>query len=149
MKIKCEQCGSLFDEKTFRAKSKRKHFCCLECYYTYMRRGKVRFNCELCGKEVETKLSAYNRNEHHFCSLRCGVIHRNKRLGNPRYEKECGNYVHRTVVEEILGRKLLPSEVVHHKDGNKLNNNPDNLIVMQCGEHRALHNRQRKRGDVQ
>jgi HNH endonuclease len=27
----------------------------------------------------------------------------------------------------VLGRKLLLNENVHHKDGNKLNNNPNNL----------------------
>lgn len=34
---------------------------------------------------------------------------------------------HRLVMEHILGRYLLPTEVVHHKDRNKLNNSPDNL----------------------
>ena len=35
---------------------------------------------------------------------------------------------HIIVLEEKLGRKLLPKEVCHHIDGNKLNNNPNNLI---------------------
>lgn len=34
---------------------------------------------------------------------------------------------HRQVMETILGRKLKKGETVHHKDGNKLNNNPNNL----------------------
>lgn len=34
---------------------------------------------------------------------------------------------HRLVMEGILGRYLRPEEVVHHKDGNKQNNHPDNL----------------------
>lgn len=36
---------------------------------------------------------------------------------------------HRLVMEKILGRFLLASEVVHHKDGNKANNDPGNLQV--------------------
>lgn len=36
---------------------------------------------------------------------------------------------HRLVIEEHLGRFLLPTEVVHHKDGNRLNNDISNLEV--------------------
>lgn len=46
---------------------------------------------------------------------------------------------HRAVMEEILGRPLRPSEVVHHKDGNKSNNAPANLEVMSQSEHVRLH----------
>lgn len=46
---------------------------------------------------------------------------------------------HRFVMEQILGRKLESYEIVHHKDGNKLNNNPDNLVVMTLEEHSRLH----------
>lgn len=35
--------------------------------------------------------------------------------------------LHRMVMEEKLGRFLDPDEVVHHMDGNKENNDPDNL----------------------
>ena len=43
--------------------------------------------------------------------------------------KDSGTYVHRWVEEKKLGRKLKPKEVVHHKDGNPLNNSPNNLKV--------------------
>lgn len=45
---------------------------------------------------------------------------------------------HRLVMEEKLGRHLLPSEVVHHIDDNTGNNHPDNLELFQTnGEHLA------------
>ena len=34
---------------------------------------------------------------------------------------------HRLVMEGILGRYLQPWENVHHKDGDRQNNEPDNL----------------------
>ena len=44
------------------------------------------------------------------------------------------------VMEKQLGRRLKENEVVHHKDGNKLNNDISNLKVMSRGEHARYHN---------
>lgn len=38
-------------------------------------------------------------------------------------------YVHRLVVERVLGRELLSTETVHHINGNPGDNRLDNLIV--------------------
>ena len=46
---------------------------------------------------------------------------------------------HREVMESALGRPLAPSEIVHHKDGNKLNNAPDNLELMSVSDHTSHH----------
>ena len=49
-------------------------------------------------------------------------------------------YVHRYKMERVLRRKLEKHEVVHHIDGNGLNNNIRNLQVMTVSEHDKLHN---------
>lgn len=48
--------------------------------------------------------------------------------------------LHRHVMEQKLGRKLLSDEVVHHINGNKLDNRPENLTVMSASEHSKLEN---------
>lgn len=50
-------------------------------------------------------------------------------------------YVHRQVAELKIGRKLRRGEVVHHKDGNPTNNNPDNLEVCSSASVHSLHHR--------
>jgi hypothetical protein len=48
--------------------------------------------------------------------------------------------VHRWVIEKHLGRRLKKEEVVHHIDGNKLNNNIENLqLFKNQDEHHAHH----------
>jgi HNH endonuclease len=46
---------------------------------------------------------------------------------------------HRYVMELHLGRKLTSNEVVHHIDGDPLNNDPDNLALLSRSEHQRLH----------
>ena len=43
--------------------------------------------------------------------------------------------VYRRKLEALLGRKLRPDEVVHHKDGNMHNNNISNLEIVARHEH--------------
>ena len=46
---------------------------------------------------------------------------------------------HTAVGQEILGRRLYRDEVVHHIDGNNLNNVIDNLIVVTRKKHIDMH----------
>ena len=71
------------------------------------------------------------------------------RLGTGKgggYVKLWGRHMHRVVAEQTLGRHLQPGEVVHHIDGNKRNNKPENLMVFSSqAEHVRWH---RKAGDL-
>ena len=50
---------------------------------------------------------------------------------------------HRYVMEKHLGRSLRRDEVVHHKDGDKQNNDIQNLEVLSLSEHSRMHNTDR------
>lgn len=45
----------------------------------------------------------------------------------------------RYLIENKIGRKLLPNEDIHHKDGNPLNNDMSNLEIKLHGEHQKEH----------
>lgn len=52
----------------------------------------------------------------------------------------------RLVMEAKLGRYLEPTEVVHHIDGNRENNDPANLMLFSNnGEHVRFHALERRR----
>ena len=61
------------------------------------------------------------------------------------YEKTHGRPTHRVIAEQKICRQLRPGEVVHHIDGDRRNNHPDNLEVMTQAEHINLH---RTQGDL-
>jgi HNH endonuclease len=52
-------------------------------------------------------------------------------------------YAHRAAMENRMNRYIDPSEVVHHIDENKLNNDIMNLFLCSAEEHVAIHNRGR------
>lgn len=48
-------------------------------------------------------------------------------------------YEHRIVAEQTIGRRLKKGEIVHHKNGKRWDNRPENLEVMTASDHGKLH----------
>lgn len=107
--------------------------------------------CQDCGSEY--KVETYRLKKTKYCSFICKqkgtgrnarkiIIKKYRGTGTKTYVKENGRHQHRVVMERVLGRPLLKSEIVHHIDGDKKNNNPLNLQVMTQSEHCKLHFRE-------
>ena len=145
-KFVCETCGKEFQLKSSetRVKENRVHYCSTKCRDEGRKTGKM-IKCKNCDKEFYT-----TRND--FCSKKCAIEYKKKNYNHKTYmengyvvryidgyNKKGNVKEHRYIMEQYLGRKLDPNEIVHHKDGNKLNNDINNLEVMTWGEHSKLH----------
>lgn len=106
--------------------------------------------CEMCGNPFPTYPSHASRRK--FCSKRCQGRSR-AGANNGKYKggwiqrgykkvRHDGRYVfeHRLIAARSLGRNLNASEVVHHVNGDTLDNRPENLRVMPSqAEHARQH----------
>lgn len=142
--IKCDFCHREFYKDSNRLT--KHNFCCRECLANFSNKSKnpdgyaslkdfTNISATLSNNNKitnKTRMTAEVRDK-----LRKAKLNKGKCV---TYTKRYGVHEHRIVAEEMLGRKLKVGEVVHHKDGNKRNNNPSNIMIFASqSEHAKFH----------
>lgn len=94
----------------------------------------------------KTCKSGYNQKGENNNNWQGGIRHGSRiMIYAPNHpHADINNYVYRSrlVMEKRIGRFLKSDEVVHHKDKNELNDNPDNLrLCIDDSEHQVKYHR--------
>lgn len=115
--------------------------------------GKIKLICKSCHKKYFKFPSQMKNNRSKFCSKKC-FYNRHPHIAvkdgrgymwiyKPDHKNSTPTgYIreHRYVMEQKLGRLLKKSEVVHHINGIKADNRPENLkVFIQHSEHMKYH----------
>ena len=127
----CPICG-----KTFIGKIAASINCSRECACEWVARKKRNGGskaCKTCGSWFYCSKSQLKTLV--YCSKKC----RPKAISTDGYYVEAMVKTHRRVMEDFLGRSLSSSEIVHHKNGDKLDNRLENLEIMTRAQHNREH----------
>jgi len=111
--------------------------------------------CQQCGKRFE--VYPYREKSARFCSRSCGSSFTRNRWKGGRTVKPNGYimvnvdgkyvYEHRHLMAQRVGRPLERDEAVHHINGRRGDNRPENLCLINKKEHDSMESKRRREED--
>lgn len=146
----CLHCGKEFN--VIFSKRHKTKYCSQICFDGDKKWGLV--NCLTCGKEIRT-----TKNNKRYCSLKCKSIGdaNPNWAGGIKIEQgrtwiwKNGKYYLRSHINWMKANEIymIPEGfVIHHKDLDKSNDNPNNLALLPDGYHKSMHMHHRERNAI-
>ncbi len=160
MEFTCKNCGQTYAKSPSRMG--RSRYCSRKCLADARRLATV--PCLECGQPAKPDRKSRPRK---FCCRECSnkyvarnrpntkgwtITSRGYRMvmakDHPAASKDGYVLEHRLMMEKTVGRRLARHEVVHHKNGDRLDNRPENLELMTKADHDKLDKGRRRPGMI-
>lgn len=155
--LNCPNCNKSFSKHISPSEiESSKRYCSKECSRISVglsiRNGETR-KCSFCNKDFYSRKSQDRRGYiNKYCSLKCRIGNKKGNFTDGFYLSSDGYCVmsktpdgrkqikyHRYLMECHIGRKLKPTEIVHHINEDKLDNSINNLQIVSRSEHNKIH----------
>lgn len=153
---KCNKCREFKTEDQFWKHNSRKDGFQAECKECQRTSYLTALTCTLCEKIFHVNHRNIRKRRHAHCKecISQKLIERNKNRTKgystthqkgylyvrDLTEKHHYKLEHRKVMEDVMGRNLTKNEQVHHIDGDKSNNDINNLWLTNNTDHALAHN---------
>lgn len=142
--VKCKNCSNITKQRRNPKailKTGEPKFCNRECYTNYLREHPISRERAIDMRKSRKITSGWKRpdmaGKNNFFYKRGYWITSDGYICIKNNGREI--LLHRVVMENNIGRKLLKSEHVHHINEDKQDNRIENLQVLSNSEHRKLH----------
>lgn len=138
----CIYCTSEFKQYNY----ENKKFCSRKCFYESLRDQRPKHQCSNCSKEIQTTKYRETRNEEYYCSKECYNNRRKKNLKRlKRSTKFYNDLLENSSCKCGISEKFLLQ--IHHIDGDRNNNNSNNLEIVCANCHVRRHLIKDSRGE--